>query len=246
MAKPSSSDTFQLISFVIVISGATCQCTRADTQAPIHGMACQPFKYRNITAPKPKFCSLACVQADHCEATIYDKASGVCMLMNEPCFSLRPHFDHVYRSYKQSCTNWVPHDDINPAYWYMEHSTQQCYVARKAHESNYIIGKKTSNFFAVNPTGTALVIDGDYELVVVEPSCIVTWVQYNPTGAQAIPEGALIGGILTATNTPLYVARTTIDGITGCGYYNPLNGKIWVAHFGPRSSTVFEIMVVIK
>ena len=108
----------------------------------------------------------------------------------------------------------------------MESSARQSYVSRIFHEGDFIIGKTTTHFFAISPTDMFMVIDGDYELLVVDASCKVTWVDHDTTSSQAVPEGVLIGGILTATNTLLYVARTTVDGLVSSGYYNPLNGRL--------------------
>ena len=138
------SETLQLIIVAIGISTATCQCASVDTLASTDGMACQPFEYQNITASKREFCSLACVQINHCDAVIYDNTLGVCMLMKYPCFSLTPHFDHVYQSHKGDCTIWVLQDDNHRAYWYIQSGQQRSYVARQAHDGNVIIGKKLS------------------------------------------------------------------------------------------------------
>ena len=91
-------------------------------------------------------------------------------------------------------------------------------------------------FFATDPKSGADIIGGDCELLVVKPSCSVTWTAHDSTTGQPIPKGALIGGKLTATSTPLYVARMVYDGTLLGGYHNPLNG--------PKSNTVFELMVV--
>ena len=238
------SETLQFLIVVIRISRGTCQCTSVDTEAPIDGMACQPFEYQNIMADKPEFCSLACIQIDRCEATIYDRTLGMCMLMNDPCFSPKPYFNHLYQSYKHKCTKWVPDTENHIAYSYIEAGTQRSYVSRKAHDGNMVVGKKTSYFFAVNPIDSTGISLGSHELLVVESSCSVAWVAYDSSSNQPLPRGALIGGILTATNTPLYVTRMIAFGARIGGYYNPLNGKAWGSHSGARNSTIFEVMIV--
>ena len=244
MVGSSNWETLRFIIVVAGISGATGQCTSTNTLAPIDHKACQPFDYRNITTNKAEFCTLACVKINYCGATIYDKTSGVCMLVNEPCFSLASYPDHVYRSFTPGCTKWVPHHENHLAYWYIEGNTLRSYVSRKIHESNIIIGKTTSMFFATDPTSGADIIGGDCELLLVEPSCSVTWAAHDTTKCQPVPKGALVGGKLTATNTPLYVARMVYDGLLLGGYYNPLNGKAWMSFAGPKSNTIFELMVV--
>ena len=236
-----ASETIQLIILVFGISRVACQCTSAKPLTSIDGMACQPFKYRNITVTKPQFCFLACVQISLCKASIYDKTERVCMLMNYPCVLLQPHSNHVYRR-KHDCTRWVPDYEIDLAYWYIESGVQRSYVSRKVHDANMVIGKTTSDFFAVNPVDSTAINAGSHELLVVEPSCSVIWEAHDST--QVIPKKALIGGILTATNTPLYVARQNVSGSLIGGYYNPLNAKAWGSHSITRSNFVFEVMVV--
>ena len=47
----------------------------------------------------------------------------------------------------------------------------------------------------------------EQENVVVDASCHITWEEYEATTGQSMPAGALIGGLLAATNTPLYLSR---------------------------------------
>ena len=221
-------------------------CRSTDTMPPINGKACQPFASRNITTIKPEFCSLACVHNQHCEATIYDKTSGGCMLMNDPCFSLEPFPNHIYRSFKYECTKWVTPDESYPAYWFNEKTSSRSYVSRQSRGGNIIIGKKTTDFYSIDPIDKSVVRNRNnmYELLVVDPSCSVAWVQHDSTSGHPLPRGALIGGILTDTNTPLYVARQNLaDRVLG-GYYNPLNGKAWGEYHGANNNTLFEVMVV--
>ena len=234
----------QLIILMIGISRVMSACSRVDTRPAIDGMACQPFESRNITTVKLEFCSLACIKSQRCEATIYDKTSGVCMLMNDPCFSLKPKFDHVYRSFMHDCTNWVPKDGSYPAYWFSETKGGRSSVSRKDDEGNIILGKKTNRFYAISPIDKKVIIGGNYELLLVERQCSVKWVTHDTTSGHPLPKEALIGGILTATNTPLYVARLTVSNRKICGYFNPLNGKAWSDYYGAKSSTLFEIMIV--
>ena len=244
MGKSSMWGKHQLLLLMIGISGVTPTCMDVDTIPPVENMACQPFEYRNITATKPESCSLTCVQSQRCEATIYDKTFGVCMLMSNPCVSLERRINHLYQSFMPECIKWVPTGGDYHGYWFLEGITHQSYVSCKTHEGNIIIGKKTDHFYVISPIDNSVIIGGDYELLLVEPECTVTWMSHDTTSGQPIPRGALIGGILTATNTPLYVARLHSSGVVSGGYYNPLNGQAWADHGGVKSSTLFEIMVV--
>ena len=136
MTGVSRQKILQITAALINISRVMTECTSVNTLPPIYGMACQPFECRNIRATNFELCTLAFVQKRHCEATIYDKASGVCMLMNDPCFSLKSQFDHVYRSVRYECAKWIPHDESRRAYWYIEENNIRSYVSRRAHKGD--------------------------------------------------------------------------------------------------------------
>ena len=244
MAKSAFWDKYEHIFLTIWISGVTSTCMNVDTLPQTEGMACQPFESINITVIGLEFCSLACIQNQRCEAIIYDKTSGVCMLMNEPCFLLKPRFNHIYRTFKYDCTKWVPPNGSYGAYWYIQSRTKRSYVSRKAHQGNILVGKKTHALFSIDPVNNDMVTSSDYELLLVEPRCIVSWVQYDIMSGKPLPKEALIGGILTSTNTPLYVARLDVYSKKIGGYYNPRSGKAWAHYSGVRSNTLFEVMVV--
>ena len=148
------------------------------------------------------------------------------MLKDDPYFSLEPFPNHVYRSFKYECTKWVAPDESYPAYWFTEKSSRS-YVSQQAHGGNIIIDKKTDNFYSIDPSNKSVIIDKNkmFDLLVVDPSCSVNWVQHYSTSGQPLPRGALIGGKLTDTNTPLYVVRQNLVHRVFCGNYNPLNGK---------------------
>ena len=237
MVENTNRKTFWLIIVIIGISGASSHCAMVDTLPPIDNMTCKPFAHRSITAASVRQCTLTCIQSNHCEAMIYDKTSGICMLMNDPCFSLETNDNHVYRSFRQECIKWVPPEDDYLFY----HN-----VARHYFEGGYILGKvgNRGNFRGINPSDTTIIGEEIYERLVVNPSCNATSVTYDASSGQPIPKGAVIGGTLNATNTPLYVAHLYHDGGLVDGYYNPLNNKAWAATNTIKSDTVFEFMVV--
>ena len=129
----------------------------------------------------------------------------------------------------------------------MEIDLRRSYVARRVYNDNIVIVKMTDTggFFWVNPTDGTGGTFSTYELLIVEASCGVAWATHDTSNKQPVPKGALVGGILTATNTPLYVARQDVDGRLVGGYYNPLNVMAWGAFSGTKNNTVFEIMVVL-
>ena len=130
----------------------------------------------------------------------------------------------------------IPHNESD--YWYRE-DYYRSYVSRTNLDGNVIIGKKTNVSSAIHPNGSSWFQGSIYEWLVVEPRCSVTWEQHDSTSGQPLPRGALIGGLLTDTNTPLYVARLNISGVVVGGYYNPLNGKAWAQYFETRGKTLF-------
>ena len=163
------------------------------------------------------------------------------MLLPQPCTLLKARADYVYQSFQYPCTEWVPNDGDVPGYWIPEHGGVTSYIVRRFINNDLVVGKVTLRFFAITPSDASIVQGGDYENLVVDTPCRVTWVSHDATSRKPIPTAALIGGFLSATNTPLYVSR--INGQI-VGYFNPLNKMAWGQHGGIKNDTSFEIMVV--
>ena len=231
-----------ILTEVVFISTA---CETLATIPPTHGKACQPFDYNNITAIIKHHCSLACAARNECHAIIFDTTSHVCMLLMETCLTLQPYPGHIYQSFKHECIKWVPGTGNFNAYWFFVYGSMKNIVARAYREGEVIVGKVTNKFHGVSSDGTYFK-GVSYEQMVVHPSCDVTWVSYNSSSGLPLPSGALIGGILMTTNTPLYVVRVAIavNGYLFSGYFNPLNELAWTEYLGTQSSDLFEVMVV--
>ena len=234
-----------LLCFLMRITkGITPDCKLHGIQEPIDGQACEQQEYENISATERHHCSFACIYSKGCKATVHDSHHSTCMLLSEPCMLLKPYPNHVYQSFQHTCTKWVPGSDNAPGYWISE-GGRRSYIVRKFIDDGLVVGKLTTRFFAVHPSDTS-VIEGTYdEKLVVGASCQVTWVWYDATTGGLLPDGALVGGFVVATNTLLYVSRLTVFGNKIVGYYHPLHQRACLVHYGIiRSGTRFEIMVV--
>ena len=221
-------------------------CKFSNIQRPVDGHACEPPDYTNISTSERHYCSMACVHNEKCKATIFDQRHLVCMILPQPCILLKLYVDHVYQAFEYPCTKWVNAYNAVDAYWIYEALGVQAYVARAFVGNDFMLGKFTRKFHAITPSGIKIKGGSNQEKIVVDASsCNVTWVSYDATTGQPMPTGALIGGYLAATNTPLYVSR---QAPTRCdwalGYYNPLNQKAWGECYGVQSSYTFEVMVV--
>ena len=223
----------------------TTACETAATIPPTHDKACQPFDYNNITAIMKRHCSLACAARSECHAIIFDTTRHVCMLLTETCLTLQPYPGHIYQSFKHECIKWVPGTSDYNAFWFFAYGSVKNIVARRYHEGDIIVGKVTNKFHGISSDGTQF-MGVSYEWMVLHPSCDVTWVSYDSRSGQPLPSGAFIGGMIMTTNTPLYVVRVAIgvNGYLFSGYFNPLNQLAWIQYNGPRSSDLFEVMVV--
>ena len=238
---------------LFILIGATpttsTTCKSAITLPPVYNKACIPFGYRNISAPTQYHCSLSCIYDSNCYATIYDATRHNCMFLEGRCLLLQPSPGLVYQTFKHECINWVPNTGDYAAYWFYEVGTIQIFIARTFHDGYLIVGKETQgHFYGVSCDGNSINKRSSYERLVVYPSCHVTWVDHDSTG-QPAPAGVLIGGMLTLTNTPLYVVGLTAIGRSISrsfpGYLNPLNDLAWGELFGTRSMAQFEMLVVL-
>ena len=234
-------------------------CKSLDTVCPIYDMACQPFNHRNISTASRYHCTLVCIHNDNCDAIIYDTTRHACMLMVDACFSLKSYPDHVYQILTYECTKWVPKTGYYDVYWFLTNGRGNGFltngrgnnaVTRGVRDEDTVVGKAIVNglglasvHYAISSNGTEM-IEGDFERLVVDPSCAVTWVSHDASLGQPLPLGSLIGGIITATNTPLYVARLFVSNHFITGYFNPINNLAWGQYYGAKSSHQFEVMVV--
>ena len=233
-------------SFLTILADAS-ECIIGTQNHAFDGWSCQPFGHRDITNVPYHHCSLTCIQSLEWQAFIYNKQEWLCMMLNKPCVWTQPYAGHIYGISKPQCFTWENHDKPYPFYWYYE-GAHKNYVGRRLLHGDLLIGKVTGSFHTVDPNSFSLVSGGSYETLVVDPSCKVSWLPYDANSGQPLPYDALIGGTLSTTNTPLYVARQLQGTIYITGYYNPLNNKAWGPSWssGPLilNSTVFEVMAV--
>ena len=224
---------------------ASTNCKMSNIQSRIDDQACEPLEYTNISTSERGHCSLACAHIEECRATIFDRRHSICMIMPQPCVLLKPRSDHVYQSFAYPCTKWVPASDKVEAFWiYENYGITKAYVARAFVNNDLLLGKLTDNFHSINPGGSYTRGGISQEKMVVDSSCSVAWFSYDATSGQPMPADAMIGGLLTATNTPLYVSRQQKSGCDwALGYYNPINRKAWGECYGVQGSSTFEVMV---
>ena len=228
--------------------GLTAGCRFHDIQSRSYGQACETREYINISVAERRHCTLSCIHSTKCEATVFDIRQSVCMLLEEPCILLKPRIEHVYQSFKFQCSKWVPSSDDIPGLWLYEKPRNKANVVRKMVKDDLVLGKVSDQFHAVLPNGTSCVHGGNYEKLVVDASCRVNWVSYDATSGQPLPKGALIGGFLAVTNTPLYVSkfRDEENGqpIHILSYYNPLNHMAWGEYYAVKNNSTFDILTI--
>ena len=91
---------------------------------------------------------------------------------------------------------------------------RQNFIARSFHDRDLIVGKDIAGtFYGVSRDGNFVQKGSNYERLVVYPSCHITWVDHDSSTGQPLSAGFLIGGILTSTNTPLYVVRLQSESV---------------------------------
>ena len=226
------------------VSMAAEYCKINSIQLPVDGQGCDPPDHVDVIVAEHRHCTLACIHSRECKATIYNNRYSVCMRLQQPCIVLSPSPEHVYQSFRYPCTKWVPKSDDVQGYWVYESGTIKSYITLAFMVDDLLLGKATQMFYTIDPTATSIISGGDYEMLVVDASCHVTWISYDATSGQSMPADALTGGLLSATNTHLYVSKFTHAGQQVVGYYNPLNRMAWGERGGTKSSSQFEFMVV--
>ena len=235
-------------SFLSIIADAL-DCVATTHRQVIADWACQPFESKDITNVPYHHCSMTCIHDYECQAFIYDKIRQSCMMLSKPCVWLQPHTSHIYGIRKRPCFSWENHDTDYPFYWCYE-GTQRTYIGRRLHRGDMVVGKVTVDFYSVDPNAFSFISGGYFDTLMVDPSCEVTWVPHDANSGQPLPDDALIGGVLSKTNTPLYVARQRQGSIHIISYYNPLNNQAWGTHWsaGPLvlNRMVFEVMTVTR
>ena len=234
-------------SMAITIIADASDCVEIKQDRVLHGWTCQPFDHQDITNVPYHHCTLTCIQHEECQAFIYDKVVQLCMLLSNPCVLTQPAGGHIYGISKPQCVSWEHHDEDYPFYWYYE-GPHKSYVGRRLHRGDMLVGKVINGFYTVDPNDFSHILGGSYENLVVDTSCEVTWVYHDANSGQSLPTDALIGGVLAATNSPLYVARQ-LHGVNHMGgYYNPIENQAWSPHWirGPvvLKSSMFEVMTV--
>ena len=146
------------------------------------------------------------------------------MMLRGPCVLTQPYAGHIYGIIKPQCFSWEHNDKDYPLYWCNEGS-HRSYVGRCLYQGEMLIGKVTSNFYDIEPNAISLVIGGSYKILVVDSSCGVVWVPHDANAGQPLPADALVGGVITATNLPLYVACQPYGTRYMGGYYNPMSSQ---------------------
>ena len=231
----------------IGITPASTTCQSAVTLPPAYDKACKPFGHRSIATTTQYHCSLSCIHDSICYATIYDATRHNCMFLEGRCVLLQPSPGLVYQTFKHECITWVPNTGDYDVYWFYDgDSMRKNFIARAAHDGDLIVGKEIEGtFHGVSRDGDYVTKGSDFERLVVYPSCHVTWVDHDASTGQPLPTGVLIGGILTSTNTPLYVARLMSGSKSFSGYFNPLNDLAWGEMIGVKSMQNFEVLVTL-
>ena len=253
--RKSAHVVLSYVRTLLVVQSSLCiiadasDCIAIEQKHAIAGWACQPFDHKDITNVPYHHCSMPCIQNQNCQAFIYDNVRQLCMMLSNPCVWTQPYAGHSYAISKPQCFRWEDPNNDYSFYWYYE-AQYKSYVDRRLHQGDMVVGKVTNAFHAVDPNTLSSIHDGVYENLLVDPSCQVAWVSHDANTGQPLPADALIGGVLSATNTPLYVVRQLSGANFITGYYNPINnlalGQTWISGHVAINTTVFEVMTLTR
>ena len=229
----------------------TAECQSQRFESPIEGHSCEIPEQINASVIERHHCTMACIRSNHCKATVYDNRRSLCMSLSHPCVLLKPRAGYVYQAFHHRCVEWVLHGEDVPAYFIHERiTTGKTNIGRVFVDDDLVVGKVVphlNRFYSVHLSGTSDVrLNTGYEKLAADASWSVTWVWYDATKGQPLPNGAFfIGGYVVTTATPLYVSRLMpTDNLLVVGYYNPQNRKAWGLFDGIKSGATFEVMVI--
>ena len=206
--RKSAHVVMSYVRTLLVVQSSLCiiadasHCIGIEQKHAIAGWTCQPFDHKDITNVPYHHWSMACIHSHNCQAFIYDNVKQLCMMLSKPCVWTQPYAGYSYAISKSQCFRWQDSDKDFSSYWYYE-AQGWSYVARRLHQGDMVVGKVTNAFHAVDPNTLSSIHDGIYENLVVDPSCQAAWVPHDASSGQSLPADALIGGVLSAKNTPL-------------------------------------------
>ena len=247
----------------VLVMAVTWYCTSpittlrtSFTRPPLLGYRCilddrsTQTTLMNITRAK---CVWKCLSRDLCKVISYNHRLNSCELSRQLCDKVDSHADfsvNVYGIHRPLCSHWVPRSQFDQQRAVVFPQTPgrkyNIAVARKREKAGLYPGKhqragKLSIIVAVNESTFVKDIRG--EIVLMDPTCLWTWVPFSPPSA--IMPGAFAAGYDMNKDT-LYVARAMFRGTYSIGYYqgNAMLGYFMI--YGKvRTSQTMEILVVL-
>ena len=182
-------------------------------------------------------CQWRCWKMERCHFLNYNASSKQCELGFSQCVSLWSALGvwmNVYGATRHACLHWRS-DQPTGLMPVGKYDGGGIYIARVVVGQALVIGKFIVGTGMINDSheNTAATLQYDetigHELLVVDPICPLSWVQYTPH--TEIPSLAVLGGHL-ADGSPTYVVKVHHVRIgntnTVPSYYSPKSG---MAHF---------------
>ena len=198
-------------------------------------------------------CVWRCLKIDQCRYFNYNTSSDQCELVLGQCVYLVPAPGVLVNAYgpeRHACLHWGSDQDERLVPVEMNDGYTTMYVVRIAVAQALVIGtfvpNTDPNVFAVN-AGATVVVSYDatmgHELLLRDPSCTLSWLQYSPS--DEIPTGAEIGGRLI-DGSPTYVVMARFESNRiAFGYYDITTTLGHFEFHGPQNPSNMFMLILL-
>ena len=226
----------------VLISLLLCLCTSIDgdncqhklTRPELAGFRCVTASevYTDIIEIEQHMCIYLCVRQNDCSIVNYNTEQNTCHLSNDPCVALQG--DEVFQVnflgviHRSECLQWLPSSTLDDSATISSPRchpvVEMCHVGRLVSSSNVLPGtylRENDNVYSVfnGNQVTSIGTSSMKEILDVHTGCQVTWMPFS--AGDAIPEGAVEGGILASNGATLYVIKADAGSLVGVfGYYD--------------------------
>lgn len=220
----TTSSTFMvsvLILFCLLCQSRASHTVLTDTF--VTGEYCIKESYLDLINIPQHLCVHRCMTASGaCAAVNYDTQHHQCSLLSVACGAHRPkNASFVYIALKpppDTCLTWIPH--VAGASYPDNNITVNGFLLGRASygDDALLIGTIYPDEDVIRFRVDGLHTEADYEVAVVDPTCVISWRYWTITKVPSLPENAVAGGYMDGRE--VFVGRWGAGGTKAYGYYD--------------------------
>ena len=241
--------------FSYVYSSIVIGCVTKYSNDPYVSHTCVPADGSQVIVQQvghPQ-CVWRCLQIDQCRYFNYNTSSDQCELVLGQCVYLVPATGVLVNAYgpeRHTCLHWGSDQDERLVPVEIKDDYNHMYVVRIAVAQALVIGKLVLNIYPnvyANNAGDTVAINHDatlgHELLMKDPTCTLTWLQYTPH--DEIPTGAVIGGRLI-DGSPTYVVMIPFESNhLAFGYYDIMTALGHYEFYGAHTASNMFMLILL-